>query len=183
MIFFTADHHFGHANIIKHCSRPFQNVQEMDEVLINNWNAAVKPNDTVYIAGDLFFRNATSTEEYLQRLNGKKHLLIGNHDKDWMKKTDLPRFFESVERMMEISDGAHKITLCHYPMMTWNGIKKSAYMIHGHIHNNTNADYFPLIRNMPNLLNAGVEINGYKPVSFNELVKNNVKFKETEIKP
>jgi len=133
----------------------------------------------LYIVGDLFFRNADPTAEYLQRLNGKKYLLIGNHDKDWMKKTDIPRYFESVGRMMEISDGAHKITLCHYPMMTWNGIARSAYMIHGHIHNNTDVDYFSLIRNMSNLLNAGVEVNGYRPVSFNELVKNNIKFKET----
>jgi len=181
MIFFTADHHFGHANIIKHCSRPFQTADEMDAALINNWNAAVKPNDTVYIVGDLFFRYAVPAAEYLQRLNGRKHLIIGNHDKDWMKKADLPRYFESVERMIEFSDGARKITLCHYPMMTWNGIAKGSYMVHGHIHNNTGADYFTLIRNMSNLLNAGVEVNGYKPVSFNDLLKNNVKFKEESL--
>jgi calcineurin-like phosphoesterase family protein len=183
MIFFTADHHFGHKNIIKHSTRPFQTVEEMDDVLLANWNATVKPQDTVYILGDLFFRNATSAEEYLQKLHGKKHLLIGNHDKDWMKKTNLPRHFESVERMTEINDGSHKITLCHYPMMTWNGIAKGSYMIHGHIHNNTDADYFALIRNMPNILNAGVDVNAYKPVKFNELVKNNERFKKesTEI--
>ena len=64
-------------------------------------------------------------------------------------------------------------------MMTWNGIAKGSYMIHGHIHNNTDADYFALIRNMPNILNAGVEVNNFRPVSFNELLKNNQKFKET----
>jgi len=178
MIFFTADLHFGHANIIKHCSRPFLSVEEMDAVLIENWNAIVKPTDTVYIVGDMFFRNAVSADDYLQRLNGKKHLLLGNHDKDWIKKADMARHFGSVERMIEFSDGAHKITLCHYPLMTWNSVAKGAYMIRGHIHNNTDADYFTLIRNMPNLLNAGVEINNYRPVSFNELLKNNVKFKE-----
>jgi calcineurin-like phosphoesterase family protein len=151
MILFTADHHFGHANIIKHCNRPFTSVEEMDAALLVNWNNAVKPADTVYILGDLFFRNAVSTSDYLQQMNGKKYLIIGNHDKDWMKKTDLQRYFESVERMMEISDGAHKITLCHYPLMTWNSIAKGAYMIHGHIHENTDADYFSLIRNMPNI--------------------------------
>lgn len=183
MIFFTADQHFGHVNIIRHCARPFQSVQEMDGVLIKNWNATVKPTDTVYIIGDLFFRNAVSADETLKRLNGKKHLLIGNHDKDWIKKTDTDVHFASVERMIEFSDGAHKITLCHYPMMTWNGIAKGAYMIHGHIHNNTDADYFSLIRNMPNLLNAGVEINGYRPVSFKELLKNNIEFKDSKPMP
>jgi len=177
MIFFTADQHFGHANIIKHSARPFSSVEEMDAALLANWNGVVKPQDTVYILGDLFFRNTVSAEDYLRRLNGKKHLVFGNHDKDWMKKTDLPRFFESVERMSEINDGAHRITLCHYPMMTWNHIAKGSYMIHGHIHNNTDADYFKLIRNMPNILNAGVDVNGYYPVNFNTLLKNNEQFK------
>jgi len=178
MVFFTADQHFGHQNIIKHSNRPFQTVEEMDEVLLANWNGVVKSQDTVYILGDLFFRNNASAEDYLRRLNGKKHLLIGNHDKDWMKKTDLLRYFESVERMVEFNDGAHRITLCHYPMMTWNGIAKGSYMIHGHIHNNTDADYFALIRNMPNILNAGVDVNGYCPVNFNALLKNNEEFKK-----
>lgn len=178
MIYFTADHHFGHTNIIRHCARPFQSVEEMDRVLIDNWNICVTPQDTVYILGDLFFRNAVSAEEYLQKLNGKKHLIIGNHDKNWMKRIDLNCFFESVLHMTEISDGTHRITLCHYPMMTWNGVAKGGYMIHGHIHNNTNSDYFSLIRSMPNLLNAGVDVNDFKPVNFNQLLKNNEQFKK-----
>lgn len=181
MILFTADHHFGHSNIIRHCNRPFQSVGEMDAILLYNWNKAVKQQDTVYILGDLFFRNVSSAETYLVQMNGKKHLIIGNHDKDWMKKTDLSQYFESVEHMMEISDGSHKITLCHYPMMAWNGVAKGSYMIHGHIHNNMDADYSTLIRNMPTLLNAGVEINNYKPVTFNELLENNRKFKKASI--
>ena len=178
MILFTGDQHFGHANIIRHCGRPFESVGEMDETLISNWNRAVKPSDTVYILGDLFFRNAVPAEGYLQRLHGKKHLIAGNHDKDWIKKTDMPRYFESVGSYAEISDGAHKITLCHYPMMTWNGAAKGGYMIHGHIHNDTSAIYFPLWRQMPNLLNAGVDINKLCPVHFNALLKNNTKLKE-----
>jgi len=180
MIYFTADHHFGHANIIKHSSRPFSSVEEMDAALLANWNGVVRPQDTVYIMGDLFFRNTISAEDYLRKLNGKKHLIVGNHDRDWMKKTALPQFFESVENMVEINDGTHRITLCHYPMMTWNHVAKGSYMIHGHIHNNTDADYFALIRNMPNILNAGVDINGYYPVNFNALLKNNEKFKMEE---
>jgi calcineurin-like phosphoesterase family protein len=174
MILFTGDLHFGHQNIIHHCGRPFGSLEEMDAVLIANWNRAVKPTDTVYILGDLFFRNTVPAAEYLTRLNGKKHLIIGNHDKFWMKKIDLSRFFASVEKYMEISDGAHKITLCHYPMMTWSG----AYMIHGHIHNDRRAAYFPLLCQMPGLLNAGVDVNKMCPVHFNALLKNNTKFKE-----
>jgi len=177
-IFFTVDQHFGHANIIRHCSRPFSSVIEMDKALLENWNSCVGQNCTVYIIGDLFFRNNVPAHEYLLKMNGKKHLVIGNHDKDWMKRIDLFNYFETVSYMAEISDGSHKITLCHYPLMTWNGVAKGSYMIHGHIHNKTDAEYFPLIRNMPNLLNAGVDINDYRPVTFKELLVNNQKIKE-----
>ena len=64
VIFFTADHHFGHANIIRHCSRPFHSVEEMDGALLERWNAAVGQQDTVYILGDLFFRNNSPTEKF-----------------------------------------------------------------------------------------------------------------------
>ena len=179
-IYFIADTHFGHHNIIRHCNRPFSSVEEMDETLIYNWNRAVKPTDTIYIMGDLFFRNTVPAQEYLERLNGTKHLIIGNHDKDWMKKIDLSEYFASVERMAEINDGVRKITLCHYPMMTWNGGGKSGYMIHGHCHNDRSTIYFPLLRSMSNLLNAGVDINKFCPVHFNALLKNNNKFKRCE---
>lgn len=179
MIYFTADQHFGHANIIKHCNRPFATVEEMDEYLLAQWNNCVGESDTVYILGDLFFRNAVSANEYLNRLHGKKHLIKGNHDKDWMKKADLEKHFASISSMLEISDGSHKITLCHYPMMTWNGIAKGSYHIYAHIHNNTDAAYFQLLKSMPNALNAGVDINHFRPVTFAELVKNNQKFKDT----
>ena len=180
MIFFTADLHLGHANIIKHCDRPFSSVEEMDEHLISEWNSRVRQNDSVYIIGDLIFRNTVSPENYLNRLRGKKHLILGNHDKDWVKKADMTKHFASVERFTEISDGQHIITLCHYPLMSWDQIAKGSYMIHGHIHNNRDAMYFPLIREMPNLLNAGVEVNEYRPVKINELVKNNETFKSVQ---
>ena len=177
MIYFTADHHFGHANIIRHCGRPFSSAEEMDASLLEKWNSCIDQHDTVYILGDLFFRNIVPARDYLSKMNGKKHLLIGNHDKDWMKRIELPDFFVSVSHMLETSDGSHRITMCHYPLMTWNGVAKGSYMIHGHIHNKTDAEYIALVRSMPNLLNAGVDINGYRPVTFNELLKNNQEFK------
>jgi len=178
IIYFTGDQHFGHANIIKHCNRPFDTVSEMDEYLLAEWNNRVTTNDTVYILGDRFFRNAVSASDYLCKLHGKKHLIKGNHDKDWMKKTNLEKHFQSVSNMIEFSDGSHKITLCHYPLMTWNGIAKGSYHIHGHIHNNVDAAYFQLLKSMPNALNAGVDINHFRPVTFAELVKNNQEFKD-----
>lgn len=179
MIYFTSDLHLGHANIIKSCSRPFVSVEEMDECLIANWNNRVTNNDTVYILGDLMFRNKIPPEEYLSRLKGKKHLIRGNHDRDWMKKVDINKYFISNENLSYITDGKHRITLCHYPMMSWPHMNTNGYMIFGHIHNNTNAEYWSLIQKSDLMLNAGVDINGFKPVTFEELVENNVNHKFT----
>ena len=83
MTYFTSDQHFGHFNIIRLCGRPFETVEEMDEALLSKWNAKVKADDTVYILGDLFFR-AAKVEPILKALNGRKHLIVGNHDHTWM---------------------------------------------------------------------------------------------------
>ena len=147
----------------------------MDEALIENWNSRVKGNDTVFILGDLLFRS-DNAEEILRRLKGKKRLLVGNHDGSWMTKVDVSRYFASVDLMLELSDGRHALTLCHYPLLTWKHAKKS-YMIHGHIHNDTGADFWPLLAARDNVLNAGVDLNGYQPVTFDELLENNRVFK------
>jgi calcineurin-like phosphoesterase family protein len=81
MIFFTADHHFGHANIINHCNRPFPTADEMDEALIDNWNVTVKTNDEVYILGDFTMHPAAEAHRYLTRLKGRKYFIKGNHDR------------------------------------------------------------------------------------------------------
>ena len=186
MIFFTADFHFGHNNIIKHCSRPFHSIGEMNGALIGNWNATVSPDDTVYVLGDLFFGGSRAPEDYMQlilQFNGRKFLTPGNHDYVWMKHIDLSVCFEDVALMMEIAYNKHHIlTLCHYPMMSWKDDRDgTGYMIHGHIHNRTDDDYFPMIRSNPNMLNAGVDINKFKPVTFEELIKNNQTFKKSAV--
>ena len=175
MIYFTADTHFDHANIIRFCNRPFATVEEMNEALIANWNRKVHGNDTVYILGDMFFRT-TDPEPILRQLKGKKHLITGNHDSQWMKKVDLERWFVSVQPYLETSDGQHTLTMCHFPMVSWNHQSRS-YMIHGHIHENTDMDYWPLLVARERVLNAGCDINNFEPVSFEELVENNTRFK------
>ena len=175
MIYYTADTHFGHANVIEMCERPYPDVDAMNEAMIAAWNERVHGNDTVYIIGDMFFRCA-DPESILRRLKGKKRLIVGNHDGSWMGKVDLSRYFLSVDNFFEISDGAHGLTLCHYPMLTWKHAKRT-YMIHGHIHADTSADFWPLIQCRDHVLNASVDLNGYHPVTFDELVENNRKFK------
>lgn len=174
--YFIADPHFGHENILKLCSRPFPDIDTMNETLITAWNSRVTGQDTVYILGDLFYRCA-DPESILRRLKGRKRLIIGNHDSSWMGKPGLLDYFDSVSNMVVLTDGQRQLTLCHYPLLTWKHQKRS-YMIHGHIHANTHEDFFPLIARRERMLNAGVDINGFAPVTFEELVENNRRFKE-----
>jgi 3-oxoacid CoA-transferase subunit A len=174
-IFYTSDLHFGHENIIRHCDRPFSNVEEMNRALIDNWNARVRSIDQVYIAGDFSYRSQQPVAGYLEQLNGTKHLIVGNHDVSWMKSVNLGKYFASVEKMGEATDSGRRVVLCHYPMMAWPG--RGSYLVHGHIHNRRNADYWPLLCTMPQALNAGVDVNGYMPVTLDELIANNAMFR------
>lgn len=178
MIYFTSDTHFGHENVIRFCNRPFACAEEMDEVMVANWNSRVRGNDTVYIIGDMFM-HAERPEQILKRLKGKKRLIIGNHDGGWMKKLDLSKYFESIDKFLETSDGQHAMTMCHYPLLSWNHARRT-YMVHGHIHNDKTPDFWPLIAARDNVLNAGVDVNGFMPVTFDEMLENNRRFKTEE---
>ena len=185
MDYFIADLHFGHNNIIKLCNRPFSSVDEMDEAFVSAWNAKVKKKaDTVYIVGDLVWEKADPLK-YIRRLNGHKVLITGNHDKKWLTKNDYSEYFDQIVPYLEIKSNNVDITLCHYPMLEWKnsrklGSKKLGYLIHGHIHNRYCDDYKTLFM-MPHALNAGVDINGFAPVSFEELIKNNESYKLSKL--
>ena len=185
MVYFTSDLHLGHERIIEYCRRPFATVEQMDEVLIENWNKTVHKLDTVYIMGDFVWKKQM-LPYYLSRLKGKKVLLKGNHD-TWAKNreanAELFALFERVELLIEESICSHPMTLCHYPMLEWNMSRKDesnsklGYLIHGHIHNSKDLIYRTLFE-LPHALNAGVDINGYRPVDFETLLMNNQSFKK-----
>lgn len=176
MTYFTADQHFGHFNIIRLSHRPFASLEEMNESMITRWNAKVHDEDTVYILGDLFFRAAT-VEPILQRLKGRKHLVLGNHDHSWTAKVRMSDYFESVQALKEIAMDGVPATLCHYPMLSYPQARRG-YMIYGHIHNNTGDDYWPLIMRRGRMLNAGVDVNDFAPVTFDEMLANNAEFRK-----
>jgi calcineurin-like phosphoesterase family protein len=92
-IFFTADTHFGHGEIINFENRPFKNVEEMDEILIQNWNNTVSENDKIFILGDFAFGKKEEIQKYIQALNGYKILVMGNHDRvyplSWWQNTGI----------------------------------------------------------------------------------------------
>ena len=184
-MFFTSDLHLGHQRILDECRPQFKTTDEMDEYLINKWNETVTDDDDVYILGDLSYRSKHSVESYLSQMSGKKHLIIGNHDYQWMKAiTDLEQYFVQVENMCLINHGKSLLTLCHYPMLEWNRSRyandsatSTSWLIHGHIHNSTTLEAYRFIRrHLPCALNAGVDINNYVPVTFEQLIDNNNHF-------
>ena len=173
MVYFTSDLHFGHDRIIEHCTRPFRNSAEMDAVLIKNWQARVTDGDVVYILGDMFFSPSYDHVGVLKQLKGTKHLITGNHDTNWIKRVDLPKYFASVQQALKITHDGKKLFLCHIPVLEFNG----DYQVHGHVHNNRSDENWPKFKALENVLNAGVEVNGYTPVTFEELVANNKLFR------
>lgn len=180
MTYFTADLHLGHTNILSLCDRPFSCIEEMDGILIENWNRKVNKTDTVYVLGDLIWEKKKAVD-YLSQLRGHKILIRGNHDLDWLKAAGAKEHFQDILPYLEFHLQGHPITLCHYPMLEWKNSRKSdsdklGYLIHGHIHNRTDELYLPLF-SQDHALNAGVDINHYTPVSFDELRENNRAFK------
>lgn len=129
MIYFIADTHFNHENIIKYCDRPFNNVKEMNEYIISKWNAIVKENDIVYHLGDVGFGTTEILKELVSRLNGTKILLRGNHDlrrgiNGWKEVG----FSEVYKKKIEIRN----LILTHEPIEI---IEEGKINVFGHIHN------------------------------------------------
>jgi calcineurin-like phosphoesterase family protein len=132
--------------------------------------------DTVYILGDLFFPSAYDHESVLKILKGKKHLILGNHDKNWVKKVNLPDYFESVQTALTVESDYGELYLCHCPLLTYKG----DFMLYVHIHNNKNSLNWSALKTMPDALNVCVEINGYAPATFGELCAHNELFRQEQ---
>lgn len=176
MNLFISDIHFGHRNVIEFDHRPFVDVEEMDRTLIKLWNGRVSPEDDVYVIGDFAYRNERSEEWYLRQLRGRKHLIIGNHDGKLLGNEKAMSYFDTVEKMMHVTDQGEQLQLCHFPIADWNGMHHGSYLIHGHIHNRRD-DTYEFMKKREKALNAGCMINGYTPVSLRELIRNNERYK------
>jgi calcineurin-like phosphoesterase family protein len=158
MYYFTSDQHFDHINIIKHCYRPFRTVDEMNENIINAWNLTVTPDDVVVMAGDISLLPKADLihKRFLSRLVGNKVYLRGNHD-HWMKEK---RYIYN-KRI----EGVH-VSVCHYPMRTWQNSNHGAWQLHGHSHGT--------LEPFHNQLDIGIDnafkiFGSYRPFSFNEV--------------
>ena len=175
-IWFTADNHFNHENIVELSSRPFSDLEEMTETMVERWNDRVKPGDLVYHLGDFAIswgkKHAVVIDSLLTRLNGNKFLVYGNHDRAEVKRN---RHWAKVVGYHEIkvdlgSGGRQRIVLCHYAMRVWNQMHRGAWMLHGHSHGN-------LKDSGGKTMDVGVDCHDYSPVGLEyveELMKNRV---------
>jgi calcineurin-like phosphoesterase family protein len=135
---YIADLHFGHSNIIKFDNRPFDSVDDMNETLIRNWNKVVGKGDTTYILGDFCWGKEPEWIELLNKLNGNKVLIRGNHDIKQMSKT-LKDKFVCVKDRYELNDCGKKLILSHYPELAYKSdYNENVFMLHGHVHYLTN---------------------------------------------
>lgn len=132
MNFYIADTHFGHANIIRYDNRPFDNVSQMDEALIDRWNETVTDDDTVYILGDFSWYKEDVTIEILDSLAGHKVLIKGNHDRI---SPAVAKRFDKICDYLEITDDKERVIMSHYPMPFWNGQFRNTVHLYGHVHN------------------------------------------------
>ena len=170
MVWLISDLHFDHENIIRYCNRPFANAEEMNRVLLENWNSTILVGDEVYFLGDMSFgRGSRPPSFWLGKLNGKVYFVKGNHDREKiaMKQSEFLEY--SGRKFLLIHDPANK-------PVNWEG-----WTIHGHVHNH-DLEKYPFINGEKKTINVSAELVGYKPVSLEficNLPLNRVKYMET----
>lgn len=183
-VWFVSDTHFYHKNVIDFCDRPVpkmedrqERVKVMNSLLIERWNERIKVNDEVYHLGDFAFCGKTARKEIIQKLNGRKYLVRGNHDPDkeeWWKEAGF-EWVRDYHKLMihdkyedeesgEFKQYHQVVILCHFPILSWDGMSYGTWMLHGHCHGS-----LPPTKMMR--LDVGVDTNDLYPYSYDE-VKN-----------
>lgn len=152
MNYYISDLHFCHKNIIKYDERPFASVEEMNEILINNWNQIVKKDsDTTYILGDFVWGGYDKWRETILRLRGHKVLIKGNHDVNICSKYGesmcAEKLFERISDYEVARDGDFYVVMSHYPMLYyWRDYDPNVFMLGGHLHKMK--EHYSLIENV-----------------------------------
>lgn len=167
MIYYIADTHFGDERVMRLAQRPFISVSQMIEFLCAKWNEKVGGDDSVYIVGDFAFDDAAA-QKIFPLLNGRKHLILGNHDK---LSSESLNMFESVNQIVTVFDEGRSVCLCHYPLLSYENSVYGGYHIFGHIHNNQSDLAFNIVKNIPRIYNCGVDVNDFEPKTLNDLVR------------
>lgn len=186
MNYYISDLHFGHGNVIKFDGRPFETVQEMEDTIVKNWNSRVTKNDTVYILGDFSWEKEDDWIRVLNKLNGLKVLIKGNHDIKNISNS-LKRKFTDIKDYKEITDNGRHVIMCHYPMPFYkSNYNDNNYHLYGHLHVTREEDLMRDIKklidkkddrgnskNRMHFVNVGCMMPwmGYTPRTLDEIIK------------
>ena len=158
---FTADQHFGHANIIDYCNRPFKNTKRMKQTIVSKYPSLVGKDDVVYFLGDIsswYEMEVSQVAKIIRKLNGHKILILGSHD-------TFPVFdyvnmgFESVHTYLYLP--FHRLHLAHDPAVS--NVLPNDKWVCGHVHN--------LFKRTKNVVNVGVDVWDFKPVNISEITQ------------
>lgn len=169
-IFFISDTHFGHKKIIQYQDRPFDSVEKMNQIMIDNWNRRASKDDDIYILGDLAFGNQQYVKNLINQLEGKKYLIRGNHDKHVDTK-EIANKFEWIKDYFLLNHASgFKFVLFHYPIYNWAFKYRGSIHLYGHIHDNAQ-DILGLLGNVENMYNVSADMNNYEPIELNEILK------------
>jgi calcineurin-like phosphoesterase family protein len=109
----------------------------MNESIIEEWNEIVTNRDTVYILGDVAFCNASDATKIMKRLNGRKILVEGNHDKKLVKDEGFRKCFAEIHKYLDINYDGTKVVMFHYPIAEWDQMHRGSVHFHGHLHGGT----------------------------------------------
>jgi calcineurin-like phosphoesterase family protein len=155
--FFTSDTHFADHRVLNLYPRPFTSVAEMNEQLVSRWNASCGADDEIWHLGD-FARTAADAAAILPRLNGRKHLVVGNND----PSPSLAHGWVSISPYVELERDGVFLVLCHYPFRSWNRQHRGSLNLHGHSHGRLK----PLLRQF----DVGVDVRDYRPIGLDALL-------------
>jgi calcineurin-like phosphoesterase family protein len=163
MYYFTADEHYGHAKIIEYCSRPFANVDEMNDEIIRRHNEVVTKDDTVWHAGDFTLSTLKYAENIIRRLNGQHFFVRGSHDK-WLEKIISEELLNPFREFVELRvDKQTIVVICHYAMRVWPRSHYNSWQVYGHSHGH--------LPPQGKQWDVGVDNNNFYPVSLDQLTK------------
>ena len=163
-VFVTADHHFGHKNILKYQnrSRPFDSVDEMDAVMIDRWNEMVSDDDVVFHLGD--FTLGDNIKKYISQLKGVINVVPGGHDWRWMNKWDglYPPYTTEPIYNYRLENTKLIVVMCHYPMREWDRSHYGAFHLYGHVHGN--------LPGIGRSMDVGVDTNNFYPYLLDDVI-------------
>ncbi|MCU1392315.1 MAG: metallophosphoesterase [Ilumatobacteraceae bacterium] len=183
----TSDLHFGHANIIRYCHRPFADVEAMNAGLVERWNEKVAPTDEVWVLGDFALGTITDTLPLAHRLHGTKVLVAGNHDRCWAGWGERARpwvetyleagFDEVLQGSVPVTVGPYVALACHLPyegdshdddrFVSQRPTDDGTMLLHGHVHDRWRVN--------GHQVNVGVDAWDYRPVSDDQVIEEYVR--------